>query len=83
MGGDFPPCFFIGLDYNPSVICFANDTSLCTREAAIRVPGNPSSVFAASGESTFPSGKADCLGGRRMNTSYKKTAGINSRRSFF
>ena len=45
-----------GWDCNPSV-CFA-DTSLCTREAALRVTCNPSSVFAASGESTFPSGKA-------------------------
>jgi len=35
-----PGCFRLNLagwDYNPSVICFANATSLCTREAALRV----------------------------------------------
>ena len=36
-----PPGYFwldlAGLDYNPSVICFANATSLCTREAFLRV----------------------------------------------
>ena len=53
-----------GWDYNPSVICFANATSLYTREAALRVPGNPSSVK-TFGFATFPSGKADYLGGRR------------------
>ncbi|MBQ2900202.1 MAG: hypothetical protein IJE28_10700, partial [Oscillospiraceae bacterium] len=48
-----------GWDYNPSVICFANATSLYTREAALRVACNPSSVFFGKAEkSTFPSGKA-------------------------
>jgi len=62
-----PGCFWlvlVGWDYNPSVICFANATSLCTREAALRVACNPSSVFAASGESTFCSaadGRPLCL----------------------
>jgi len=28
-------CFLTGWDYNPSVICFANATSLCTREAFV------------------------------------------------
>ncbi|MBQ4545857.1 MAG: hypothetical protein IJA17_01705, partial [Oscillospiraceae bacterium] len=60
-----------GWDYNPSVA--VGDTSLCTREAALRVPGNPSSVTFGD---TFPSGKADFLGGRRWNTSSVKTFGF-------
>jgi len=42
-----PGCFRLNLtgwDYNPSVISFGNATSLCTREAALRVACNPSSV---------------------------------------
>ena len=42
-----PGCFRLNLagwDYNPSVISFRNATSLCTREAALRVACNPSSV---------------------------------------
>ena len=68
-----PGCFRLdltGWDYNPSV-CFA-DTSLCTREALPSgLLGNPSSVFSATScrKATFPSGKADYLGGRRRNTS--------------
>jgi len=54
------------LDYNPSVICFANATSLYTREAALRVACNPSSVTFGD---TFLSGKADYLGGRRRRRS--------------
>ena len=55
-----PPGYFwldlAGWDCNPSVICFANATSLCTREAALRVACNPSSVFFGKAEkSTFPS----------------------------
>ena len=42
------------------------------------LPGNPSSVFSATScrKSTFPSGKADYLGGRRRNTSSVKTFGF-------
>ncbi|MBQ3500101.1 MAG: hypothetical protein IJA70_01560, partial [Oscillospiraceae bacterium] len=54
----------IGLDYNPSVA--VGDTSLYTREAALRVACNPSSVTFGD---TFHSGKADYLGGRRRRRS--------------
>ena len=65
-----PGCFRLiltGWDYNPSVA--VGDTSLYTREAALRVACNPSSVFSATScrKSTFPSGKADCLGEMRRN----------------
>jgi len=63
VGADIIRPFFIGLDYNPSVICFANATSLCTREAALRVTWE--SLFRQPSADTFPSGKADCLGGKR------------------
>jgi len=53
-----PGCFRLNLagwDYNPSVISFGNATSLYTREAALRVACNPSSVFSATScrKSTF------------------------------
>jgi len=66
-----PPGYFWldldGWDYNPFVISFRNATSLCTREAALRVAWE--SLFRKPSADTFPSGKADSLDGSRRNTS--------------
>jgi len=64
-----PPGYFwldlAGWDYNPSVTF--GDTSLCTREAALRVTCE--SLFRQPSADTFPSGKADYLGGKRKEES--------------
>ena len=52
-GADIIRTFFIGWDYNPSVISFRNATSLCTREAVASAVcgGTPHPALRA----TFPS----------------------------